>query len=154
MKKRTTSLLLSGCLALIGLILPGQALPERGALSGRYAGPVGRAAPVIQGIDPKSYSYEIPHAASGSYPQTVHLVITGKNFRPGAIVKFGKTSAKTEYKSATRLEADVPFQAIQNVELHGAQTRQGTAWITVVNVTPKRTTSARKKFPIEATAID
>src|SRR5690242_9007227 len=109
MRKRTVILLLSGCLVLIGLIPPGQALPGRGGSSLRRTGPAGRAAPVIQGIAPKSYSYEIPHAASGSYPQTVHLVITGKNFRPGAIVKFGNTSAKTEYKSATRLEADVPF---------------------------------------------
>lgn len=158
MRQATALPLLAGISMALGAIsLPAQhtrRCQTAAKLSSHRSGTPRRVVPILDHIEPSTFSYEIPHPASGHYPESVPLVLTGRHFQRGAFVQFDGKRIKTQYHSATRMEAEVPFAAIQKVKLRGAQTLHGTAQITVTNVTPRRAVSARKKFPIEATAID
>ena len=105
--------------------------------------------PVITSLDPKDYEYTIPHAASGSYPATVEIKISGRGFKQGAKARWNGKPVPTTYASATALTAQVPFALVKAVST--GPRKKDKVRLTVAN--PRGRASTPATFTVETIPI-
>ena len=71
--------------------------------------PVNPLAPTITDIRPRHWDVGVPNPLVGRNPERITLAVIGKRFRPGASVLWNDRALRTRFRSAARLEANVPF---------------------------------------------
>ena len=73
------------------------------------ARPFNPLAPAITDVRPRHWDVAVPKPLVGRNPERITLAVLGKRFRSGATVLWNDRALRTRFRSAERLEAEVPF---------------------------------------------
>ncbi len=74
--------------------------------------PVNPLAPAITDVRPRHWDVAVPKPLVGRNPERITLAVIGKRFRSGASVLWNDRALRTRFRSAERLEADIPFSVL------------------------------------------